>query len=124
MPIRGWLDESISPPIVPDGSRRYFRSRAEETPTESLWMRDFDKMMTRAATLRIYCEPDLHTIAREVLVPGNQQVDGRDDPDDDLAAAFWEILNQFPSDMDEDFIDDNTGSNEQSDAPDDQQLQA
>jgi len=83
VPMRGWSAGGEEPYFVSDFRRRHFRASVGRLRPErggSLWS-DVERLMRRAASFRVFAEPELHNIITRVL---------------DTAAVFKSVRTAVP----------------------------
>jgi HD superfamily phosphohydrolase len=72
VPLRGWFAASEAPIYVSDYKRRHFRAgsahRGFET-REEFWDKLLSESMKAAAYIRVYCEPEVHSVMLSVMPP-------------------------------------------------------
>lgn len=70
IPLRGWYASNEFPVYVSDYKRRHFRAEAENSGyegREDFWIKGLGDMMKEIAFIRVFCEPEIHSIATRIM---------------------------------------------------------
>lgn len=70
IPLRGWFASNEYPIYVSDYKRRHFRAESAARGYEGrqdFWINTLGKLMKSIAFIRVFCEPDVHSIVTRVM---------------------------------------------------------
>jgi len=70
IPLRGWFASSEYPVYVSDYKRRHFRAESAASGYEGrqdFWINTLGKLMKSIAFIRVFCEPNVHSIVTRVM---------------------------------------------------------